>query len=214
MSPLQEVVNNEVDLRNKSFDLSDNQMIMLGGMGYGGKRKGGRIGGGGWFGYKRYYSDKFTTLLTDSTSIALKDTVHDSLIQLHTMLAYGGMIAEGGFNWKAMNVHFGGLLGGGALILGKEAIPYNNNSAFTGNQMGRTAMMDTTSDLSSQWAAAPLLVFDAHAGATVSVLRWMQVGADAQMLVLYSAQGFGYGYKSFLTYNPGVRLRFLFGNIG
>ena len=101
LSPVERVVKNEPDLGLYSFDFSNNAFMMIGGMGYGGTRCGAKIGGGGWFGYEKYISASRNVPLLDSFSRAVirnGDTVRvDSLAYLHTMLAYGGFIAEKNF---------------------------------------------------------------------------------------------------------------------
>ena len=98
LSPVEDVVKNETDLGLYRFSFKDNGFMLVGGMGYGGTRCGASIGGGGWFGYKKFVSASRTVPLQDSLGNIIfrnSDTVKvDSAARLYTMIAYGGFLAE------------------------------------------------------------------------------------------------------------------------
>jgi hypothetical protein len=212
LSPVEDVVKKETDLRQYPFDFKDNGFMLIGGMGYGGTRCGASIGGGGWFGYKKFLSISRTVPLQDSLGniiFSKGDTVKvDSAAQLHTMIAYGGFLAEKNFSISNFTLSIGGLFGGGALILGKEFVSTENSSAFT------TTKEFDSSDIAGSWTAAPLFCFDIHSGISWRISPFMLIGADANLLIFTSNSGFNYNTDSFMTVNPGIRLRVLFGNLG
>jgi hypothetical protein len=212
LSPVKDVVKNETDLGLYFFDFKDNGFMLIGGMGYGGTRCGASIGGGGWFGYKKFVSASRTVPLQDSLGNIIfsnSDTVKvDSAAQLYTMIAYGGFMAEKNFSVGNATFEIGGLFGGGALILGKEFVSKENNSAFTDVNEYDSAKV------ASSWTAAPLLCFDIHSGVSYRICSFMVIGADANLLFFHSNSGFNFNTDSFLTMNPGIRFRILFGNLG
>lgn len=212
LSPVEDVVKNETDLSLYPFNFKDNGFMLIGGMGYGGTQCGASIGGGGWFGYKKFVSTSRTVPLQDSLGNIIfrnSDTVKvDSAAQLHTMIAYGGFLAEKNFSAGDFTFAVGGLFGGGALILGKEFVSSENSSAFTSTKEYDSA------DIANSWTAAPLLCFDIHSGIFWRVSSFIVVGADANLLFFNSNSGFNYNTDSFMTMNPGIRFRILFGNLG
>jgi hypothetical protein len=212
LSPVKDVVKNETDLGLYSFDFSDNAFMMIGGMGYGGNRCGAKIGGGGWFGYKKFTSSSRNVLLHDSLGQVIlrnNDTVRvDSAADLYTMIAYGGFMAEKNFSVADFTFEIGGLFGGGALILGKKFVADDNNSAFS-----NTEDFDSTT-MANSWTVAPLLCFDIHSGIAYKLCSFMVIGVDANLLFFHSTSGFNFNTDSFLTMNPGVRFRILMGNLG
>ncbi|MBN1128101.1 MAG: hypothetical protein JXA71_03900 [Chitinispirillaceae bacterium] len=212
LSPVKDVATREADLGIYTFDFSDNGFMLVGGMGYGGTRCGAKVGGGGWFGYKKYLSDSRNVALRDSLgSVFFRngDTVKvDSTAQLYTMIAYGGFLAEKNVTAGNVTLNIGGLFGGGALILGKNFLSGEKNSAFT------TVGEYDTANLAQNWTVAPLLCFDIHSGISYKISSFMVVGADANLLFFHSNSGFNFNTDSFLTMNPGIRFRILFGNLG
>lgn len=212
LSPVKDVVKNETDLGLYSFDFKDNGFMLVGGMGYGGTRCGASLGGGGWFGYKKFMSASRTVPLQDSLGHIVfrnSDTVKvDSAAQLYTMIAYGGFMAEKNFSVGNATFEIGGMFGGGALILGKEFVSKEKNSAFS-----NVDEYDSTK-IANSWTAAPLLCFDIHSGISYRICSFMVIGADANLLFFHSNSGFNFNTDSFLTMNPGIRFRLLFGNLG
>lgn len=212
LSPIKDVAKSEADLGLYKFEFSDNGFMLIGGMGYGGSRCGVKLGGGGWFGYKKFVSASRNVFLRDSlgTTIFKNDTMVkvDSAAQLYTMIAYGGFLAEKNFSIGDFTFALGGMFGGGALILGKDFISKENNSAFTD-----ASEFDTT-DMANSWTAAPLFCFDVHSGISYKISSFMVIGADANLLFFHSNEGFNFNTDSFLTMNPGIRFRILFGNLG
>lgn len=209
LAPVIEVANKEADLRPYRFDFSNDAFPMIGGMGYGGSRCGAKIGGGGWFGYKKFISNSRRAALTDSLSLAKNkgDTAWvDSSAHLHCMLAYGGFLIEKNIAVGNVTFEVGGLLGGGAIILGKSLIAKENSSVFLDEK-------DST-EYRGKWAAAPMSCLDIHTGVSYKLSSFMVVGVDANLLMLHSESGFNLATESFFTLNPGVRLRILFGNLG
>lgn len=217
LTPVENMIKREAriegnDLEGRTFNFQDRDFILMGGMGYGGSKNSGRIGGGGWFSHKRYLSDTYTGTIPDSLRTSPEDSTIDSVAQLDVMLGYGGMILEKGQSLGNLNLHVGGLWGGGAIIVMKDLMQSESETAF--NHYEHKDENDSLKEFSSRVAVAPMMVFDLHAGLTYSLAPWVHVGTDANVHIFYSSRGFGRGNESFLTYNPGIRVRLLFGNLG
>ncbi len=189
LRPVSEFMENDID---REFDLDENQLLLAGLSAYGGKRTGGRAGGQVWFGYKRFYG-------------AMPDG--ESYSSLDVFVSYGGVFAEKSASTGDLTLLIGGLFGGGAFALRKAP----NFS------MGKYNFMDEGwvhyPEDGAEWAATPIFAVDGHGGINYSILSWMSLGLDAQMVFLYSPTGFGFGQKAFWTQNPGIRMRLVFGNI-
>lgn len=176
------------------FDLSDQQMFFVGASAYGGKKNGGRAGAQAWFAYKRYYNGLQEGQSPQSS--------------LDVIVTYGGVLTEKAAATGDLTMLIGGLIGGGAMVLRKVIA-----SASTGNFHLLDDGWVRYSAQGPAWAATPVIALDGHAGVNYSIFSWMSWGLDAQMLILYSPTGFGYGDGGWWTKNPGVRMRLVFGNI-
>lgn len=212
LNPIETVIKNETDLGRYDFDFSDNMFMTFGGTGYGGNSCGMKFGGTGSFGFKKFISSPITVPVRDTLGSAVilnGDTViTDSVAHLITMIAWGGFTIEKSF--EAGNCMFGagGMFGGGALIL---------NKAFKENRKGTSAFSNVPADTSmediSSWSVAPLTCFDVHANFSYRIVPGIVVGTEAYMLFMNSSTGFNMNTDSFITSNPGVRLKIIFGTI-
>jgi len=218
MSPIEKAVSYEDEVKKDlvTFDFDDNSLNLIGAMGYGGEKNGIRFGGGGWAGYRQFQSSPFQRTITDSARIAAEgDSIVDSTVVLHTVVAYGGFLVEKSFTFDRINALVGGLIGGGALVLGKTHEPHSGsvfhkvNTIDTNDENG-----ENNDSLYGEWAVAPLMAYDIHGGATFSVTPWLHAGIDLSMLVFHSSLGFGFGHDSFWMWNPAARFRIMFGNLG
>ena len=59
-----------------------------------------------------------------------------------------------------------------------------------------------------------MTVLDVHVGATWTVASWFHFGTEVGSLFFYSNESFSSDSKSFFTANPGVKIKFAFGNLG
>jgi hypothetical protein len=232
LDPLKEVV--EDDLNRTGFEFNDNRFMTFNVMGYSGPRRNGfRIGGIGTFGYNTLYSDPWKGVVSDSEYVvAHPDSLIDSVVQLHNILAFGGLVMEKSFSIP-FNISFfvGGMIGAGAIVSiadykmaddafsrinrhdddndddDGEVIINNDKIVVTNNNSDDS--LNLTED---KVAAAPLWAFDIHGGVTYTLTKWMHIGLDLSSTFLYSSNGFSYRQGSFMTVNPGLKLRLIFGN--
>ncbi|HEX2955291.1 MAG TPA: hypothetical protein VHO70_00580 [Chitinispirillaceae bacterium] len=227
LDPLKEVV--EDGLNREGFKFNDNRFMTVSFLGYSGPRRNGfRIGGTGTFGYNTLYSNSWKGIVIDSAYVTSHpDSLMDSVVQLHNILAFGGLVMEKSFSLPAnFSLFFGGMLGAGALVSiadYKEADDAfsdiwdnDDNSEITINNdeivVKDGNSNDTMHHSEDKVAVAPLWAFDLHGGATYSLTKWMHVGLDASVTVFYSSNGFSYRQGSFMTANPALKLRLIFGN--
>lgn len=230
LDPLKEVV--EDDLQREGFKFSDNKFMTVSLLGYSGPRRNGfRIGGTGTFGYNTLYSNSWTGVVKDSSYVAAHpDSLMDSVVQLHNILAFGGLVLEKSFSLPAnFSLYAGGMLGAGVLVtiadykMADDAftdIHRNNNNdngdiTITDDKIvvdNSNGSKDTIDHPEDKVAAAPLWAFDLHGGATYTLTKWMHLGLDASVTFFYSSNGFSYRQGSFMTANPGLKLRLIFGN--
>jgi hypothetical protein len=231
LDPLKEVV--EDDLNRTGFEFNDNRFMTLNISGFSGPRRNGfRIGGTGTFGYNTLYSDSWKGVVSDSEYVVTHpDSLIDSVVQLHNILAFGGIILEKSFSIP-FNVSFfvGGMIGAGALVsiadykIADDAFT-DVDSYDSGDDDEKIIINDDKivvntnnsdnsdgNDSDVKVAVAPLWAFDLHGGVTYTLTKWMHIGLDVSSTFLYSSNGFSYRQGSFMTVNPGLKLRLIFGN--
>ncbi len=206
--PLKDLNETDPGLKGKVFDFSNRKMMMIGFNGYYDVDRGLRIGGGLWTGYKRYKSDTYTGMYTDS----LGDTTYnDSIVNLRVIPAYCGFICEKAFLFPNFSLFAGFMLGGGATILIKNSEASDIGSVF----------IDETDSSSNKYSAAvaPALAWDIHAGMAFTLSPHFHLGIDWVLLFAYAYEGFGKGSSGsstndFLSISPGLRLRIVIGKEG
>lgn len=212
LKPVETVIKNEDDLGRYDFDFSDNMFLTFGGTGYGGNSCGMKFGGTGSFGFKKFISPPLHVPVRDSLGNPLMlngDTVStDSVAHLITMIAWGGFTVEKSFQAGNWLFGAGGMLGGGALILNKSFKETRNGTSAFANAPADTSMEDLKS-----WSVAPLTCFDVHTNVSYRVVPGIVVATEAYVLFMHSGTGFNMNTDSFLTMNPGVRLKIIFGTI-
>jgi hypothetical protein len=164
-------------------------MVTMGGMGYLGFGNGLRLGGGGADAERNYLSDAFA---------------RDSVVSLKVSVGYGGFLVEKAFSVNRFNFLTGTQIGGGEMKVTARRTLRGGNSAFTADQ--------NNNNVATQIAKLFLLEF--HGGFTYSIAPILHLGADVMLPMFYSANGFDAYTTGFVTVNPAVRLRFMFGNLG
>jgi hypothetical protein len=194
MKPVYELVQRYSDLRSIGFPVKDEYglVTMMGGVGYGALGSGIRIGGGGCGGSREYTR-----------------SVNDTTYTLEVGIGYGGFMVEKALVAGDFNLFAGLMLGGGGIdvqlrsTVGTSFINVNPDPE----------------DLPAGKADVGFFLVEAHGGFTYSILSWMHLGADITVPCFLSGNGFKIGSQSnmtdgFVTVNPGLRLRIMFGNIG
>lgn len=116
-------------------------------------------------------------------------------------LGYGGFLVEKCFVRKNINVAIGGILGAG----GFTVTPKEISDSFIDN------------DVSYEFSAGFMLA-ELHSGITYSMKSWMHFGFDLAAPIFISPSGFEVNDISvtngFATFNPGFRIKLVFGNLG
>lgn len=233
LDPLKKVV--EKDLQREGFQFDDNRFMTVSFLGYSGPRRNGfRIGGTGTFGYNTLYSNSWKGVVKDSEYVAAHpDSLMDSVVQLHNIIAYGGLVLEKSFNLPAnISLFVGGMIGAGALVsiadykMADDAFmdfrqhddEYDDDDGkvtITDDKIvvdNKNGDQDTVNHPEDKVAVAPLWAFDLHGGVTYTLTNWMHIGLDASVTAFYSSTGFSFRQGHFSTVNPGVKLRLIFGN--
>jgi hypothetical protein len=95
-------------------------------------------------------------------------------------------------------------LGRGSIKLTAHRTLRGGNSTFTEEQNDNDRATKT----------AKFFLLELHGGFTYSIASILHIGADAMLPMFYSANGFDAYTNGFVTVNPSVRLRFMFGNLG
>ena len=220
LEPLEEVVKKDLD--KGGFDFDRNIFFTIGGSGYFGPHRNGiRLGWGGWAGYNSKYSAVWSSRADSNYIDRTGDTLVDSVIQLHTLFGHTGLILDRSFSLtQNLNAYAGGMIGGGIIA----AIADRRSSKGDFREVEHDyddEDYDDDGSLESEGeflngtsaALAPLFALDLHGGLTYSVTNWMHLGINASAVLYYSNTGFGYKYGNFMTVNPGVRVRVIFGNV-
>jgi hypothetical protein len=192
--PVQSLVLSEPQLQNRGFNFANKYelFVMTGGIAYGALGNGFRIGGAGWGG-----SRDFVKLQNDTT------------FSLEVSSGYGGVFLEKAKVIKDANLYMGGIIGGGNLTVTPNA---RSGSAF--GSFNRDEDLYNTIEVKASY-----LLLEIHGGLTYSCLSWLHIGFDIGAPFFISTGGFktveGLSVTDgFVTVNPVVRLRFVFGNIG
>ena len=204
IDPLVSLKNDDGTLKKRLFDFKKDNILMLGLMGLYNEGKGLRIGITINGGYKTYESDIYKGIAKIDT--VKKDTTwKDSIVVLRVIPALVGFNAEKVFYFGKFSVSGGFLVGGGATVVIKNNEPANANAMFVNG--------DESSEHNHTWgvAYAPSFVWDVHAGLAFALAPAFHVGIDGLALFTYAANGFGPGSDSFVTVNPGLRIRLIAG---
>lgn len=219
LDPLERIV--KKDLNRSGFEFDDNRFmtVTLGGY-FGPRRNGFRIGAAGTFGYNTLYSEPWKGIVSDPEYVAFHpDSLVDSIVQLHNIIAIGGLIVERSFSIPGnTSFYAGGMIGAGALVsiadykIANDGFididAYNDES----DNDDPYDLDNDDSDSDVKIAVAALFAFEINGGATYTLTDWMHIGLDFSTTFLYSSTGFSFRQGSFMTLYPGFKLRLIFGN--
>jgi len=179
------------EYKNIISSISNNyeSFLLMGGTGYFGFGNGLRIGGEGRGGSKNFSL-----------------TVNDTTWFLRTSVGFGGVLIEKNTIKNSMNMLIGGILGGGNLSI----TPSYSDNIFNPVE---------NPNINTKQLKATFMLFEIHAGFTYTMVNWFHIGASISTPVFIAPDGFkgisDISYTSgFLTVNPGICLRLIFGNIG
>ncbi len=163
--------------------------LLMGGLGYGAIGNGIRIGGGGRGGSRSY-----SVLLRDTTWIT------------EVSVGYGGFLAEKCFVHGDMNWFVGGMIGGGNI----SVTPSYSTGVFD---------VINEDDFSFNKLKTNFMLLELHSGFTYTLVNWFHIGTDIAVPFFLAPDGFKNSGKrsltnGFMNVNPGIRIRFILGNIG
>jgi hypothetical protein len=190
--PIKELIARVAPLRGRTFNLHTynyEPFYMSGGEGYAGLGNGIRLGGGGMSGERHFVSEAYGT---------------DSAVALDIKVSWGGFLIEKALISGPWNSAVGAFLGSGSIDATARIIDRNDYSAFDG---------DTASG-ARQPVKARFLYLEAHGGASYTVCPWFHIGATLSVPAFIGPEGFESRTPDFITVNPGVQVRFIFGNLG
>lgn len=196
IDPVQELLDymsNNSDLRNVRFPVHGmfKSFFMMGITGYGAVGNGLRIGGSFIGGERSYTARK-----------------NDTLYNLNIETSFGGLLLEKAFVIDNYNLYLGGIAGGATFeVQPSKTLDFLSTSPVTADE-------STFNKLS-----APSVLLELHVGGTYTMINWCHVGMDVSLPLFFSTSGFetsgGHSITNgFLTVNPGLRFRIIFGNIG
>jgi len=172
-------------------DFSYEPMYLTGGMGYVGVGNGIRLGGGGMRGNRRFASAFFSG---------------DSVVSMDLAVRFGGFCLEKVIYASKNTFIAGGSLGGGGMKTGLAILDQESYSPFR----------PSAEEVEPIEYKASFLYTELHGGATHTLLPLLHLGLDIFIPVFFSADGFAPSIpsSSFLTVNPVIRARIVFGNLG
>ncbi len=190
ISPFKDLAARIAPLRGKNFSfgsLDYKSYFMSGGMGFVGVGNGLRLGGGGMSGGRHFPSSRFE---------------QDSSVNYSTRITWGGFLIEKLVTNPKYSYIIGGYIGSGTLEADWVGID-NGYSAFSS--------YDNNDDDNIK---AYFGFFELHTGVVYHIARFMHACGDLSIPVLVSSDGFAPWTKEFISISPGIRVRFIFGNLG
>jgi|WetSurMetagenome_2_1015567.scaffolds.fasta_scaffold60322_2 hypothetical protein len=195
MKPIQDLSRKVPEIRDIGFDLQDSykMMSLTGGMLYGGLGNGMRIGLEGRGGNRSLTKD-----------------FNDTTFFLDISMGYGGLLLEKAFVAKDMNYIIGAVAGAGGIVVERNHVV---------GESGFSALTDNVSSDPDGSASATIMVLQLHAAFTYSVLPWIHIGLGGVMPMFFSTGGFQAKNgrtitDGFTSFNFGVQLRLMLGNLG
>ena len=196
IDPVQELLDymsDNSDLRNVRFPIHGTfkSFFMMGITGYGAVGNGLRIGGSFVGGERNYTAHK-----------------NDTLYNLKIETSFGGLLLEKAFIFDKYNLYLGGIAGGASFdVQPSKTLDFLSTSPVNIDESSYNKL------------SAPAVLLELHTGGTYTMINWFHVGMDLSLPLFFSTSGFqtpaGHSITNgFLTINPGVRFRIIFGNIG
>lgn len=190
---LLEYMGRNSDFRNADFPIHGmyKTFFMMGLTGYGAVGNGIRIGGS-FVGGKRSFTARS----------------NDSIYGLKIETSFGGLLLEKAIVHNNYNLYAGGIAGGASI----EVQP-----SKTVDYLSATPVKVDENNFNK--LTAPAVLLELHGGGTYTMINWCHIGVDFSLPLFFSTSGFktpvGHNVTNgFLTLNPGLRFRIIFGNIG
>ena len=200
MQPIEDFIENHPGFRGKHFrDISRygfEPYVMSGGSGVIGLGEGFRLGGGGMSGERRFFSAPF----------------HDSILVLNTRVSYGGFLVEKATVKDRWNFTYGGTIGGGTI---KVVISEKNSSdLFSVDDDYSTGFYDDDDIFKNNGYQATFFMLKPHWGFSYTFFTFFHVGGAVSLPIFMSMEDILPYTDDFVTVNPGIQLKLIFGNLG
>jgi hypothetical protein len=193
MAPVEALIAQVDPLAGREFGLNRfgyEPFWMRGGIGFAGMGNGLRIGGAGASGSRRFKSEHRSG---ESTSVILD-----------VQVGYGGFLLEKAMTVNRLNVVVGGMIGGGTTETAVQSIDTGSYSIFNIDRDERDS-----DKIKARFAMA-----EVHGGLVWTMCPVFHIGIDVVAPFFFSANGFEPYTADFYSVNPGIRLKFVFGNLG
>jgi hypothetical protein len=196
IDPVQELLDymgRNSDFGNADFPIHGmfKTFFMMGLTGYGAVGNGIRIGGS-FVGGERSFTARS----------------NDSIYGLKIETSFGGLLLEKAIVHNNCNFYAGGIAGGAWIeVQPSKTLDY------------LSAAPVEVDESSFNTLSAPGVLLELHGGGTYTMINWCHIGVDFSLPLFFSASGFrtpvGHSVTNgFITPNPGLRFRIIFGNIG
>jgi hypothetical protein len=189
--PLRDFITYDSKLSGYSFQINPwfEPVIMNGGLGYGGVGNGVRLGGVGMSGHRTFVSNVY----------------NDSIVSLKTEIHFGGFLIEKAFVDDRMNYLGGGYIGAGNIDITRSIFQQNERTFFTD--------VDIDAEKGAT-ASAHFACVELHGGFTYTFWTFVHAGANVSLPVFISSDGFGGQAGDFVSINPQLQVRIMFGTLG
>lgn len=186
--PIRELIRMDSDLQRIGFTLGPSYRTLItlgGGFIYGGVGNGLRVGGAG-----------------RSGTLNFQGVHNDTNYLLGIDLSFGGFLIEKSMVSNNMNYLIGGVFGGGAYT---ASLMYGEGAFAKIKNIGETN--------------ASFVNIEVHGGFTYTLAGWFHCGPVVSLPLFFSAEGFKNSNgiiktNGFMTFNPTLQVRFVFGNLG
>jgi hypothetical protein len=200
MQPIEDFLDNHPGFSGKRFRgisrFGFEPYVMSGGSGVIGLGEGFRLGGGGMSGERRFFSDPF----------------HDSILVLNTRVSYGGFLVEKATVKGKWNFTYGGTIGGGTL---KLVVSEKNDLDWfsTSTDMSNGIYQEDDIFKNSGYEAAYFLL-EPHWGCSYTLFTFFHIGTGISLPTFMSLDATFPYTDDFITVNPAIQLKLIFGNLG
>jgi hypothetical protein len=182
----------EFGLREVGFE----PYLMSGGTGYIGLGEGFRLGGGGMIGEHRFFC---------------ADCPGESELVLSSRISYGGFLVEKAIVKEKWNLSFGGLIGAAS---NKVVISENDNSDLFSDITDFDDFEDINDIFDDPTFQAAYLCIEPHIGFSYTFFYFFHFGANIALPTFMPLEKFSPITDDFLSINPGLQVKLIFGNLG
>ena len=193
MGPMRDLLNIVPQLQVKSFGRLNRSrffpVFVSSGIGYLGFDNGVRLGGEGMSGERSFTSDIYQ---------------QDSIMVMKVSVNYGGFLIDRAVSRDPFSVLTGVVVGGGSV-----------SSSFCARTQGSFPVFERNTDSPEKTTyTARFFLFEFHGSCSYSMASFMHIGAQVSLPMFFSANGFDAPTGSYISVNPALQIRLIFGNLG